>query len=147
MSLTLDASVVVAANRAAEPHHAASRQLLDAALHQAARFFCPTLLIPECAAAISRATRETVEAAGLVEDTRRMAHMRLISLDETLAVRGAEIAMNCRIRGADAVYVAVAELFGTTLITWDGEILERAPAVVPTMTPADWLALKAGQPG
>ena len=36
--------------------------------------------------------------------------------------------------------VAVAEAFDATLLTWDTEMLERSPDVVPTMTPADWLA-------
>ena len=56
------------------------------------------------------------------------------------ADEAAEIAISYRLRGADAVYAAVALEFGTTLVTWDGEMLQRAPAAVPTMTPTDWLA-------
>jgi len=44
------------------------------------------------------------------------------------------------------VDVAVAEAFNATLITWDAEMLERAPAVVPTLPPADWLAQKPVTP-
>ena len=43
-------------------------------------------------------------------------------------------------RGADAVYVAVAEEFGTMLITWDAEMLSRGAQAVAVMTPSDWLA-------
>jgi hypothetical protein len=42
--------------------------------------------------------------------------------------------------------VFVAEAFDATLLTWDTEMLERAPAVVSTMTPADWLARQPATP-
>ena len=38
------------------------------------------------------------------------------------------------------MYVAVAQEYGTTLITWDVELLTRGALTVPTMTPTDWLA-------
>lgn len=44
-----------------------------------------------------------------------------------------------RLRAADSIYVAVAETFNATLITWDAEMLQRSPAVVPTLTPMEWV--------
>lgn len=46
----------------------------------------------------------------------------------------------CRLRGADAVYVAVAQEYGATLIIWDQELLMRGAAAITVVTPADWLA-------
>lgn len=46
----------------------------------------------------------------------------------------------CRLRGADAVYVAVAQEYGATLIIWDQELLTRGAAAITVVTPADWLA-------
>lgn len=140
MILTLDANVQVAAYLLNEPHRIPSRRFLDFALLQDVPFFCPVLILPECAAAVARATGSASEAATVLDNVRCLPTMRLIALDEPLAIRAAEIAAACRLRGADAVYVAVAERFSTTLITWDTEMLERAPAVVPTLSPADWLA-------
>lgn len=68
-----------------------------------------------------------------------MAGLRLVPFDTPLAEHAARIAIEHRLRGADAVYTAVAQLFGATLITWDGEMLERGGKIVPTMTPAQWL--------
>ncbi len=48
--------------------------------------------------------------------------------------------MTQRLRGADSVYVAVAEEFDTLLVTWDTEMLERGAAIAQTITPALWLA-------
>ena len=47
--------------------------------------------------------------------------MTQVPLDQTLAQRAAEIAIENRLRGADAVYAAVAEDFDAVLISWDEE--------------------------
>lgn len=70
--------------------------------------------------------------------------MRLVSLTNRRARRAAELAAIYRLRGADAVYLAVAEEFGTTLVTWDGEMHTRGANVVTTMTPTEWLAAQTG---
>lgn len=66
--------------------------------------------------------------------------MRLVSLTTVRARRAAELAAIYRLRGAGSVYLAVAEEFGTTLVTWDGEMRTRGANVVTTMTPTEWLA-------
>ena len=62
MSLTVDASVFVAASRADELHYTASRQFLQQARAQRFTLCCPTLVIPECAAAIARPTADATLA-------------------------------------------------------------------------------------
>lgn len=60
------------------------------------------------------------------------------------AGQAAELAAVYRLRGADAVYLAVAEEFGTTLVTWDGEMHTRGANVVTAVTPAEWLTAQTG---
>jgi predicted nucleic acid-binding protein len=62
-----------------------------------------------------------------------------VPLSLSLAIRSAEIAIENRLRGADAVYVAVAEYFDAILISWDEEMLRRSPDLLLTMTPDQWL--------
>jgi predicted nucleic acid-binding protein len=57
-----------------------------------------------------------------------------------LAQLSAEIAADYALRGADAVYVAVARRYNCTLVSLDREQRERAAALVQTRTPADALA-------
>jgi predicted nucleic acid-binding protein len=64
--------------------------------------------------------------------------INLISLDLPLARKAAQIAVEHRLRGADAAYVAVADAFDAALISWDQEMLKRCPTVVATMTPERW---------
>lgn len=146
MTCTIDASVFVATARADEAHHAASVSFLRWIRSQRQSILCPTLVLPECAAAIAKPTGEADDAQELVRSLERFHGMCFVALALPLAERAAEIAIACRLRGSDSVYVAVAEVFGATLITWDAEMLGRAPAIVPTMTPADWMAKQKANP-
>lgn len=66
--------------------------------------------------------------------------IRFVSLTSARAEEAARVAASYRLRGADAVYVAVAQEFGTMLITWDAEMLTRGARAVAGLTPSDWLA-------
>lgn len=50
------------------------------------------------------------------------------------------MAADHRLRGADAVYVAVARRFGTVLVTLDAEQRTRSDARVTALTPAEAFA-------
>jgi predicted nucleic acid-binding protein len=139
MSYTIDASVFVAAARPAEAGHAASLELLEQVAHQGIPTTCPTLLLVECAAAIARATDDQALAEQSLDLIEVFPGLSLVPLSRDLMHRAAEIAIQHRLRGADAVYVAVAERVGDTLVSWDREMLERGRAVIPTATPDDIL--------
>ncbi len=66
MNVTVDASVFVAASRSDEVHYRASHQFLQQVRAQRCNMFCPTLLLPECAAAIVRPTANARLAEQLV---------------------------------------------------------------------------------
>jgi predicted nucleic acid-binding protein len=133
---TIGASVFVASARSDEPNYLLSRKFLKEA--RSAEVYCPTLALAECAAAIARQTNDPALAKELVSIIEDFPGINLISLDLSLARRAAQIAVEYRLRGADAAYVAVADEFGATLISWDQEMLKRCPAAVATMTPESW---------
>lgn len=138
MNLTVDASVFVAASRADEVHYLASRQFLRQLRVQRCDLYCPALILPECAAAIARPTADATLAEELVSLVEDFPRLQLVPLDVPLARRAAQIARDHRLRGADSVYVSVAETFDSKLIAWDAEMLERGAHVVTTMTPLEW---------
>jgi predicted nucleic acid-binding protein len=139
MNYTIDASVFIASARTQEPHHTANLDFLDQLQAQQPNVFCPSLALPECSAALARRTGNTALAQRLVSIVKNFIGMRLVTLSIPLAERAAQIAAVRRLRGADSVYVAVAEEFAATLVTWDGEMLQRGATMVTTMTPDDWL--------
>jgi predicted nucleic acid-binding protein len=66
-------------------------------------------------------------------------------LTEAQGEKAAALAAQQFLRGAHAVYVALAKQLGAPLVTWDKELLERAAAVVPTLTPSEWLRRNPGE--
>lgn len=136
---TLDASVHVSALNPHEPESAASRALLQRIHEHSIRLFCPSLLPVEVAAAIARRLDDGDKALALARLVRDWPNQTLVPLDGVVADRAAELAARWRLRGADAVYAAVAQQYSTILITLDRQQLERLPPEMRTARPADVL--------
>jgi predicted nucleic acid-binding protein len=136
---TIDASVFVNAFNSAEAGHTESRRLLAYLCDQAAPLIAPTLLLPEVAAAIRRGRGDEDLARRFAATLSRLPNLVLKSLDQTLAQQAGDIAAQYSLRGADAVYAAVALQFGSTLVSLDREQRERVSAALPTCTPAEAL--------
>jgi predicted nucleic acid-binding protein len=144
--LTIDASVWVSAESPREPAHAASRALVDHIAAQSIPLFMPTLVLAEVAGAIRRSSGDPVLAVDYVTVLLAATGIRWVSLDETMATRAAALAAQQALRGADAVYAAVAAVNGCTLVSLDREHLTRLPPVVATLNPADALAQLLANP-
>ncbi len=138
--LTIDANVFVSARVRTEVQHSASDQFLNRLVQSVVTIACPTLIVPEVAAAIARSTRNVNLANAVASQIEVFPYLSLIELTPARARQAASIAVLYRLRGPDAVYVAVAQELGTTLITWDVEVLTRGAQAVTVMTPGDWLA-------
>lgn len=100
----------------------------------------PTLLLPEIAAAISRGRADAALAREFANRVGQLPNLMLIPLDATLSRQAVEIAAGYGLRGSDAVYAAVAQRFGSKLLTLDREQHDRVAAVLTTRYPAEALA-------
>jgi predicted nucleic acid-binding protein len=136
---TVDTSVHISALNPAESGSADSRVFLAHVQDQHIPLFSPTLLVVETAAAVARALDDTERAVALAAVLHDWPNQMLVPLDEALAERAANLAAAVRLRGADAVYAAVAQQYGTTLVTLDRQQLERLPPLVRTACPSDVL--------
>ena len=134
---TIDASVHVSALNQAEVDSQASRAFLTMVQQEQIPLFCPTLLLVEVAAAVAGAVGDAWRAAALAASLRGWSNQLLVPLDEILAEQAAVLAATARLRGADAVYAAVAQHYGATLVTLDRRQLERLSPVLRTARPAD----------
>lgn len=135
VAVTIDASVFVSAFSPAEPAHPASKALMTRIRDNSISIVVPTLVLPEVSAAISRGQGKPELGVAFAGELRRLPHLSLVSVDESLADLAVEIAAQRRLRASDAVYAAVALRFGTELITLDREQLERLPEVLPVRSP------------
>jgi len=67
--------------------------------------------------------------------------LQTIFIDEALGDLAAELAARYRIRGCDAVYVALAQAKQAFLVTLDRQQRERTPIHLHALTPAEILAV------
>jgi predicted nucleic acid-binding protein len=98
-------------------------------------FFAPFLLIPEVTGPIARQSGQLVLAQQALSFLINLQALQLKEVTPQLGIQAGQIAMNLRIKGADAVYVALAQDLGVPLVTWDREILNRAAGTIQVQTP------------
>jgi predicted nucleic acid-binding protein len=99
----------------------------------------PSLLLVEVAGAISRTRQDAEQAQAFATALSQLPNVTFLSLDEILAGQASALAAQHQLRGADAVYAAVALRAGCTLISLDREHLTRLKRVVTVRTPAELL--------
>lgn len=134
--VVVDASVWVSWLRLSDANHHASRLWIKQYITKAGILIAPTLLPIEVAAAISRQTGQIEQARLAIQNLYALSSMRLVPVDLALVQTAVDTAIDLRLRGADATYVAVAHQFGIPLISWDREQLERASRFISTYTPS-----------
>lgn len=137
VTFTVDASVFLNAFNPSEEGHEESKAVLAAMQEDAIPVIVPNLLRVEAAAAIARGHEDPKLARRFAESLLRLPHLVVVTLDDRLAATAAGLAADRRLRGADAVYGAVALRFGSALLSRDREQLERLAEVVPTAHPGD----------
>ncbi|MCB8945340.1 MAG: type II toxin-antitoxin system VapC family toxin [Ardenticatenaceae bacterium] len=131
----IDASVFVAMLNPTEPGYAASVAWFQQEARLKKVISAPVILMAEVAAAMSRGMGNTTLAHQVIQQLSRSTSIQLYPITQSLAEQAAVIAADHRIRGCDAVYVALAQQLGETLITLDREQLQRGTAVIPTNQP------------
>jgi predicted nucleic acid-binding protein len=139
VSVTIDASVWLAAISPTETAHAASLAVLRALARTGVTLHQPTLFVVEVCAAVARRTRDSrlaLQAASVVRSEPRIVTHEI---DDVISADATQIAAHCALRGADSIYVSTARVTGSTLITLDNELLDRAGHHVRVTDPATWL--------
>lgn len=144
---TIDASVHVNALSPAETGSLESQLFLERVSRHPWPVFSPTLLLVEVAAAIARVFDDAGQGQAVAQAIRGLPGQMWIPLDEILAEEAVRLASEHRLRGADAVYAAVAQRYETTLVTRDRQQLERLGPALPVLTPDQAFAQLNGKEG
>jgi predicted nucleic acid-binding protein len=131
----IDASVYVALVNAQESDHGSSWAWFEQAKIAQESVVAPVILLAEVAAALSRGIGDPSLAHRVVGQLLRSSVVELTPVTGVLAKRAAAIAADHRIRGCDAVYVALAERLNDHLVTLDQQQLERGAVVVTVRKP------------
>jgi predicted nucleic acid-binding protein len=131
----IDASVYVALVNAHERDHSSSWAWFEQALVADEAIVAPVILLSEVAAALGRGLGDLMLARRVVQQLVHSEVVELIPITLAMAEQAALIAAEHRIRGCDAVYVALADQLSDTLVTLDRQQLERGAALVDVRAP------------
>lgn len=135
--VTVDASVWINAFRPEEEGSLESLTFLEKIRQAREPIISPTLLLPELAAVLARGGEKSENVLRFVQSVKDLPHQVFIALDETTAQVAVELAERCKLRGADAVYGAVALRFGSVLVSRDREQVERLRDVIAVRLPKE----------
>lgn len=130
-TVTVDASVWVAAADATDPRCDVSRGFFAEVARRGIHLFVPSLALVEVGCALARRSGDAQGAKRLTQAMLAPDFVRYVPVDGPLVARAFELGTESLLRGADALYVAAAVLTQSTLVSWDGEHLERGGALSP----------------
>lgn len=133
--IVTDASIWVSHLVAQDAHHAASRRWLTRIVGEGIIVAAPALLLAEVAGAIARRTADSDLGHRALEHVVSTPNLRLVPSDPVLGMAAGRLAADQRVRGADALYIAVAQQLNVPLISWDQEQIDRAAIIIQAFSP------------
>lgn len=128
--VVVDASIWVSRLVPQDEHHERCQKWLLAQRAAGVTLISPSLLLPEVAGAISRRTGDAALAERAVKSLQSLPGLRLIEMNQSVIQAAAQLAASCGMRGADSVYVAVAQQLGIPLATLDIDQRTKASGMV-----------------
>ena len=131
----LDASVLISAAKGNEPYSKQSKNFLDSVRNEGYKMLVPEILIPEVASGLVRATADAEFSFEFIRAIRSLPNFAFVPVDGRLADRAVTIILETKLRGADAIYVAVAFEYGIPLITLDEDQLAKGGKLVQVRRP------------
>jgi len=134
--VVIDASVWVAAADPSDALVGPSRAFLAAVVGRRLSVILPAIARLEIACALARRLRDAARGRALTEELLRGPLLKERPLDRALLERAVQEGTSSFLRGADALYAAVARLEVAELVSWDAGLVQRAGA----RTPEAWLS-------
>jgi predicted nucleic acid-binding protein len=103
----------------------------------------PMLILPELAGVLTRGGTPPQRVANAVAAIVERPTLHLHDQDLTNSLLAARVATATGLKGADAVFVALAAWLDLPLVSWDRQQRERGEAFCRTMTPVEAMEMNA----
>jgi predicted nucleic acid-binding protein len=133
--IVIDASVWVSRILLDDQFHAVSRAWLRAQAARGHLLVVPSLFFAEVGGAVSRRSGSEALGVDAIQRIARVPALRVMALNRELGMQAGRLAALLRLRGADAVYVALARRLNVPLATWDDELFQRGGQAVAMQRP------------
>ena len=135
----IDASVFINSEIEGEQFHEYSAKLMQKIRERGITIIVPEIVLPEISSAIARGTDDPENALEFVKELKQIPNIVFVPIDMELAEESSRLAAQYRLRGCDAIYVAVAFMFNARLISLDKQQSERAAECIEVATPREEL--------
>lgn len=132
----IDATVYVSLANESDRFHDRCLQWFESCLRRGHPIAAPSLLLIEVVASIRRLTGSAKLALRVGTELQEAKIIDLYPLTMARTHSAADLAAATGVRGADAVYLALAAELGVPLITLDRQHLQRGKGVVDVTKPA-----------
>jgi predicted nucleic acid-binding protein len=133
--IAVDASVWISCLLPQDVNHAISRRWIAARVVELEPMVVPNLVLVEVAAGVARRTERPLLGRQAVRALLRVPRLDVRVSDNVQALMAAACAWDLSLRGADAVYVALALQLGVPLLTWDQEQITRGGRMITVRQP------------
>jgi predicted nucleic acid-binding protein len=137
-AVVVDASVWVAFFLPADANHAASFAWIDQHTAAGKPVVVPAIVLTEVAGALSRRLGPPHGSPLALQATGTLARfplLRVVPLDAEVIETATDLAARLGLRGADAIYVAIAYQLDFPLLTWDREQLTKTAGYIQSLHP------------
>jgi predicted nucleic acid-binding protein len=133
--VVIDTSVWVSRVLTWDSNHAAAHGWVQQYLLGGGHLTAPALLVTEVAAAVARQTKLPTVAQQIASQLYSMPSLSLAGIDQQLIDTATDLAANLGLRGADALFVALALQMSIPLVTFDKEQLSKPASIIGTIQP------------
>ena len=134
-AVVVDTSVWISRLLPTDGNHLAARTWIDQHLLGGGLLVAPILFVTEVAAALSRQTGRSTLARRAVAQLYNLPQMSLVPIDQALIDTATDLAASLGIRGADALFVALAQQLTIPLLTFDTEQIQKPAGIIRTIRP------------
>jgi len=131
----IDASVIISAANIKEPYFSQSKDFLTRIREKDLKVFLPEIIIPEITSGFLRAIDDSKVAYELALSFRDISNFFLVAIDSKLANLASWVVCKTNLKGADAIYIALAFDYNLELITLDKEQLEKGKKLIKVRRP------------
>lgn len=135
--MIVDASVWVSYFLAEDVRHMETVAWMDEMLSSRQPITVPTLVLPEVAGAIARRSSRPDLGLRAAQQIMEYPFVDLVYPDRRITLLATRVAATLPMKGADAIYVAVAKTLERPLVTWDVEQRARGSLLISARSPGE----------